>query len=389
MVLFIETSLGVIGRSVLDALSAVEESPSMENAAGKMAKRRLFLGITNVGFWVIVSVVGLWRLAPTDAPRLELVDLWFGAACLLGVQSLFDWVGGAVWMPAPSPESGGFPVRWGRAFIVHTGLLVAVGILLFWSHRWFGSFCPGVAVCSCGLIWKRLAVLKLLSGDVVRSSSAGGFSCWSVHSKDPAFTGGICGLGRRAVLVLPERWERMLGETALDVVRRKRLWEIRAGLPGRTFVALTGWNLFGCGIGSWLFDLHARLPANALALHGFWMTVWGFVGLLLLPGASRSAVHASDRAVAAEGCDVAGWIRAFPGIVGEDGSPNRLVQRVFYPIPSAAERLCGLESRGGLPVIGQVARTNLYLSLSTLTPLGRCVHCNVGRPELWVFAPSD
>jgi hypothetical protein len=362
---------------------------SMETAAGTLAKKRLFLGITNVGFWVAVSVVGLWRLAPADTPRLELFDLCFGAACLLGVQSLFDWVGGDLWMPASESGYGSFPARWGRAFGVHTGLLVAIAILLLWSHRWFGNFCPGVALCSFGLMWKRLSVLKLLTGVSVRPCSVGGASGWSVDSKDPSFTGGIYGLGRWAVLVLPGVWEKRLEKAALDVVLRRRLWEILEGIPGRTFVVLTGWNLFGCWIGSSLFDLHTRHPVNALALHGFWMTLWAFVGLLLLPGASRSSVHASDCAVAAEGCDVTGWIQAFPLLVGEDGSPNRLVQLVFYPIPSAAERLRGLETRRALPVFGQVARTNLYLSLATLTLLGRCVHCNVGRPELWVFAPSD
>jgi hypothetical protein len=238
-------------------------------------------------------------------------------------------------------------------------------------------------------MWKRLSILRLLSGVSVRPSCVGGSFCWSADSKDPSFTGGICGLGRSAVILLPEAWEKKLAAGALDVVRRKRLWEIRAGLPFRAFMVGTGWNLAGCWIGAFLFDLHARPSAIALALHGFWMTIWGFVGLLLLPSASRGSVHSSDRAAAAEGSDVTGWIQAFPEIVGENGSRNSLVQRIFYPIPSAAERLSGLDTGRALPVLGNVARTNLYLSLSTLTPLGRCVHCNVGRPELWVFAPSD
>ena len=119
------------------------------------------------------------------------------------------------------------------------------------------------------------------------------------------------------------------------------------------------------------------------------MTLWAFVGLLLLPTASRSAVFAADQAAAAKGCDVAGWIRRFPEITGEDGNAKTVLQRVFYPIPSARERLHWLGAAPSLPVLGSVARTNLFLSLATLTLLGRCVHCNVGRPELWVFPPSD
>lgn len=361
----------------------------MDDAAGRIAKQRLFLGIMNVGFWVVVSVAGLWMFTRATAPSIGLTELCFAMVSLLGVQSLFDWAGGTLLMPASALGSSGFLSRWGRAVAVHTGLLVAVGMLLYWSHRWFGSFCPGVILGSFGLMWARLSVLQLLAGVRVRPSSTGDSFCLSADAIDPAFTGGISGMGRSAVILWPAAWEKAFAGTRLEVVRRKRLWEIRSGLPARAFLAATAWNIAGCWTGAWLLELPARVAEHALLLHGFWMTVWGFVGLLLLPSASRSSVYASDHAVAAEGLDVAGWIQTYPGITGEDGSPKLLVQRVFYPIPSAGERLRWFKTFPVLPVLGNVARTNLYLSLATLTLLGRCVHCNVGRPELWVFAPTD
>ena len=36
-----------------------------------------------------------------------------------------------------------------------------------------------------------------------------------------------------------------------------------------------------------------------------------------------------------------------------------------------------------------LARTALYLSHAGLSLLPRAVHCNAGRPELWVYLPSD
>ena len=39
-------------------------------------------------------------------------------------------------------------------------------------------------------------------------------------------------------------------------------------------------------------------------------------------------------------------------------------------------------------VPGNLARNNLYYSWAAFTLLGRAVHCNVGRPALWVFPPS-
>ncbi len=35
------------------------------------------------------------------------------------------------------------------------------------------------------------------------------------------------------------------------------------------------------------------------------------------------------------------------------------------------------------------ARVALYLCVAGLGLLGRVVHCNVGRPEAWVFVPGD
>ena len=71
---------------------------------------------------------------------------------------------------------------------------------------------------------------------------------------------------------------------------------------------------------------------------------------------------------------------------GEDGSASASVQTIFYPIPSAKIRLRLINTASF--VLGSLARNNLYYSWATLTLLGRAVHCNVGRPALWVFPPS-
>jgi Zn-dependent protease with chaperone function len=147
--------------------------------------------------------------------------------------------------------------------------------------------------------------------------------------------------------------------------------------------------LTGCQVGALVLGFANRTPEQAVLLQSLWMTLWGFFGLLVLPSFSRTSVFAADRAAAALGFDVKSWIRAFPSITGEDGNAKKLVQRVFYPIPSTEERLRGLAHETRLPILGNVARTNLFLSLATLTILGRCVHCNAGRPELWVFPPTD
>ena len=106
----------------------------------------------------------------------------------------------------------------------------------------------------------------------------------------------------------------------------------------------------------------------------------------MLPSFSRGIVGGADRAAADAGLAPAGWITRFPELTGEDGSANAAVQTIFYPIPSVEMRL---RSNDDAPlVLSSLARNNLYYSWATLTLLGRAVHCNVGRPVLWVFPPS-
>lgn len=374
---------------MLDGPPKVDDRPQMTDAQIKTAKRRLALGISNVGFWVLAAVAGLVWLTSSSVPQVGQTDLLQWMLAAVGVQAVFDWVGGAVLMPAYHGGFKRFLSRWSRGLTVHTALLWVTGIVSLWSYRLSGGFCLGVAVCTLALFLFRGRVLRLVSGMRLRRASVAGAPCWSISARDPSFTGGVCGVGRGGMPLLPEAWEAGLTRAEMETLLQRRLWEIQHRLQERALLFVLCWNLAGCGLGSVLLEIPGRAPETALLLHCCWMTLWGFLGLLLLPSASRSTVFAADNAAAGQGYDAAAWIQKFPEITGEDGNAQTLVQRVFYPVPSARERLQCLGTSPSLTVFGNVARTNLYLSLATLTLLGRCVHCNVGRPELWVFPPSD
>ena len=66
------------------------------------------------------------------------------------------------------------------------------------------------------------------------------------------------------------------------------------------------------------------------------------------------------------------------------------VEAIFHPIPSPARRSEEIE-RGHNRGAGawHAARMALYLSWACFGLLGRAVHCNCGRPELWVMLPAD
>jgi Zn-dependent protease with chaperone function len=361
----------------------------MTDAQVQNARRRLALGISNVGFWVLASLAGLLWFSPQQTPPVARDGLFLGLVGAVAVQSLFDLAGGFFLMPPAASGPQPFVRPWLRGVTAHCFLLGVAGGLNYCSFLLTNHFYTGITAAMLGLFLFRRQVLFLASGTRLSRSTFAGASCWSAASRDPSFTGGTAGMGSAAAIVLPEVWRSQLSATQLQTVLHRRLWEIKNNLPARSFASVLFWNLLGCGIGSSALAMSTRTPEHALLLQSCWMTLWSFAGLLLLPSLSRSTVFGADRAAAASGCDAPAWIRKLPEITGEDGNGKQLLQRIFYPIPSTEERLRHLTRPVSHPVLGNVARTNLFLSLATLTFLGRCVHCNAGRPELWIFPPSD
>jgi len=73
----------------------------------------------------------------------------------------------------------------------------------------------------------------------------------------------------------------------------------------------------------------------------------------------------------------------------QDDEPERsiLIETIFHPVPSVDNRR--VVSLGKIPVAWHAARMTLFVSWACMGMLVRAVHCNVGRPELWVMLPTD
>jgi hypothetical protein len=192
--------------SVLDGFPEVDDRPPMTDSQIKTAGRRLVLGISNVGFWVLLSATGIAWLAPSNGRQVQQAELFQWLLAAVAIQSLFDWVGGAVLVPASFDASRGFLSRWGRAILVHSLLLGGAGVLNYWSFHLSGGYGLGVAVSSIALFLLRRQVFCLLSGTHMRLAQIAGSDCWIAQAEDPSFTGGICGAGKNAVALLPEAW---------------------------------------------------------------------------------------------------------------------------------------------------------------------------------------
>ena len=380
---------GVVGRRApwVSRIRA-EGGNLMTPKQGELAQRRLLLGIANVGFWVVASIGGLawvfsgrWTFDGVGAAAIGIVAV--------GLQAVFDGIGGGLLVPGTRPTLGAFLKGWGRGVCVHALVLAGIGAVAAVSLRWTGGFCTGLAASMVALALGRRFLHAAISGAADRTVPVeGGGSLLVTQVDDPAFTGGLVGFASRAGILVPEAWCQRLPQSDLQVELSRRRWRAEQRLPFRTLIVLMLWNLVGCQIGSITVDIASLTTGAALIGQACWMTLWSFLGLLVLPSLGRATVFAADRAAAAAGLDPSGWIRSFPTITGEDGSHRELVEKVFYPIPSAARRMESLRSPVGGPLLGDLARSQLYYSMAGLTLLGRAVHCNVGRPALWVFPPS-
>ena len=352
----------------------------MTSAQMQLARRRLWLGITNVGFWVLAACAGLcWLvICRADAPGTGVLC----AIALGGVaaQAMFDFIGGVTLVPGPRPSVFAFLRGWSHGVLGHALVLAGVGIASAFSLRLTGGFGAGIVLATVALALGRRHLLRVIGGVATTELAHDGEKILTAAVNDPAFTGGIAGLGRRAKSLLPAKWLDDFLEPEFAAESSRRRWQIAHSLPARAFVLILFWNLLGTFIGTQVFHLADRTPAVALLGHACWMTLWAFASLLVLSALSRKAVLAADHAAGDSGHDPRAWIARFPNLVGEDGSPNAAVQTIFYPVPSTKMRLrqLGHPSTGFVP--GNLARSNLYYSWATFTLLGRAVHCNVGRP---------
>jgi len=114
------------------------------------------------------------------------------------------------------------------------------------------------------------------------------------------------------------------------------------------------------------------------------------LGLLVLPTVSRQATYGIDRNVIRRGVPselLVAMLRKLDQLQDDEPSRPTVIETIFHPVPSIENR--NISSDVGSPIAWHAARMMLFLSWSCLGLLARAVHCNVGRPELWIMLPTD
>jgi hypothetical protein len=166
-----------------------------------------------------------------------------------------------------------------------------------------------------------------------------------------------------------------------------------SGAHTRGVIGAIGWNTLGFALSLTLTGVSPASSAGVITLAAA-MTLWAFLGVLLLPTPSRAAVFALDAVATAT-------VGAAPMRNGielldqwQDDEPVRStgVETVFHPVPGRSARIARLV--GNVNAVKpwhahHLARHALWLSWGACTPLSRAVHCNVGRPALWAMLPGD
>ena len=372
-------------------------------------RARLWLGITAVG--TIVSVVGFGLICDVSGiyERLTLFFQWGPEVSLLvftmiyaTVQLPFDIIGGYV-LPRRfnrvHPPLLEFLLGLFRGVSVHVLTLFVTATAINLAGRFGGS--PLIVATSFIMIWLlllgRLKLASLIASLHSKHAgnqppaTAGRMPIDYVENDDEGFTGGVAGVFTPTRIIIPLKWCELLNSAELDFAFKRRLIAIESGSWRRGRAAAIGFTLAGVTIAAFLAG-QDRLGTVAGTIDlSFWFTLWSFIGLLILPTVSRHAVIAIDQLACVDGTTsdvLTSTTQRLDKL--QDGEEQRpgLVEAIFHPIPSVEKRLRRL-STSRHQGSWDAARTTVYLSLSGLGLLSRAVHCNCGRPSLWVFLPVD
>ena len=397
---------------------ATSASASHSASSLSFAKRRLRLGITGVGSSVLFALalfVAAWRdwlplragwrlttgvaAEPLSAFVLTLLVFWLHALLLLPVEHAGGrravrhvprvsawfgaWLRGALVLSLLAAVSVGLVVAAGLAGGTRAAVLTTAGLALLLLST------QGVVARLVSRLPMQPLPLKL--ADEARQAGIDASDVRVVAADDEAFVGGWIG-ALRPNLWIPVGWTDSDAETLRTVQWQRRAAQRRSGARMRGWWAAVLWPTLAL----WLTVSLVPFGWNDARL---WLvlpaasTLWSFVAVLLLPSRSRPAVYHAD-AEAARVLGVDTTARAMAQLdVWQDDEPQRseLVETIFHPVPAVGNRLRRLREEVAAPNLGghQQTRLTLLSSLVTGSVLGRAVHCNIGRPSLWVVYPGD
>ncbi len=393
------------------------------------ARARLLLGISGVGTSVLLATTVLAfdlpaRLLSIDARQpIGAAAASLIAALAFGVLAFvpFDLIGGA-WLVREKSAPSVFFRRWLRGVAAQLLVWCASIVVLLAGTRTWGAGGALLAFVLMQLVlagtrgWfaQRVAAMPVRATPAIvsRAAERAGLDASQLRVldvPDEGFVGGWSGV-RGGTLLIPLRWS-LLPDRALEATLARRRIIRDSGAHQRGVLAAILWNTLGFALVVGLLPYVTVAPlasAAGLCTAAAGMTLWAFLGVLVLPTPSRAAVFAID-AASVEAVEPATTRAPITTAAARDAieqldrwqddepARSRRVETIFHPVPARSERVRRLAApQTSAPAIQRwyasihhVARHALWLNWASLTPLSRAVHCNVGRPSLWVMLPGD
>lgn len=400
-------------------------------ASASYARQRLWLGITGVGLSVILSFAWLlltitrtvtlpdgWHLLPQSVvsalpqPVANVIGAVLAALLAFVVHTLFlapvEFAGGAL-VVRERPGTVRWGAAWMRGVVVQAVLFAAVAGAMATTAQVLSTFglsgmAPALVAAGMGVallavqgpLSRVVASLPLRSADayVYELATAGGVRperIRVVDARDESFVGGWIGVVNPQ-LWIPARWTSPEHASLLSVQLARRHAQWTSGARRRGLLRAVLWNAVGLLIFAPMLPGSFTEPRLYLVLPAL-ATLWSFVAVLLLPTPSRTTVYNADRAAGARVGNEAVSSAITQLDRWQDDEPERSagVEFIFHPVPSRNNRQRALRAKREHVLGGghQLTRLTLFTSLATLSLLGRAVHCNIGRPSLWVVYPGD
>lgn len=379
----------------------------------RYARARLYLGIGGVGTAVIVATTMLAfdipsRILSTSAQQplvVAVTSAWLALLVSTVAFMFFDVIGGAM-LVRHRVSAGMWYVGWMRGASVQALVWLVTITALLGAARLAGPigafgvfFALQLALAATrGMMTRIIAPIPdSIMPDVLRSAAQrAGIDLNQidvVNTPDEGFVGGWTGIRARTLLI-PLRWAQLPEPALIAAITRRRIIA-DSGAHLRGVLGAIAFNCAGFAAALLLPNAVLSTAAGVLTL-ACAMTLWAFIGVLVLPTLSRPTVFAIDR-VAAKRVSVESMRDAITLLDRwQDDEPSRprVIETIFHPVPARFARLEKLNapiSDAPITILHahHLARHALWLSWGSLTPIARAVHCNVGRPALWAMLPGD
>jgi len=353
---------------------------------------------------VTLSILALFFNWPTQVFGSFNTDFVSDTQGLLWIVALYaaihiplDYIGG-YWLPCHFSRQclmfSFFASQYIRGLVVQSIFFIASGLILLQVGRIGGR--PAVLgflfLVMLAMIEGQDWLARIVAG--LRISGAewiNGRKVVMVSGMDTGFAGGLVGLPGRERHIVPSLWQQVLPRELLDLEVERRSGALKTGSRLRGLALAVFFNLTGFYVSS-LLPAAGVTTLSELFTTALGFTLWSFIGLLVLPTFSRRGVFELDQFAKSSGMSDTNFaliVRELDQLQDDEPTRNPGVETIFHPVPNVESRIArfrdGLHSTGAW----NAARYALYLSWPCLGFLNRAVHCNSGRPELWVMLPVD